>query len=752
MNSIRILWRRELRHWLTLPSFYLMGAICLAITGMAFWMFAVTMAGKGLLTSEITFSGMMFWLSFLAMASAISVRLLGDEREQGTLELLLTAPVSEPGIIVAKAGAGLELILLLAFPSVLYPWLLRVVYPGWHGVDIAMWFAGVLLVVLLAGLMTLCGMFWSQVFRRQTPAMMATFLTGVLLVFRGSLRSWIGGGAAEGSTGFVAVASHVASFAAGMVDSRPVIFYLTAMAVLLFINIRLLQLIRFRRPLGWLNVAVSSLLAIILAGMVNFLALAHPVRVDISTLGKAPLSVTTARTLESLKSPVRVILLAPSGEALARNARRVVEKYRHVHPALGVEIVDEGGDLVRTRELVEQFKLRESNVLIVTYGRRIKVLPLREMVRSHEGPTRYGQRGSTFYSALDEELNSALYSVSREHLPAVYFLTGHDERRLSDFADYRGYSEITGIIRDRHADVRPLFLELTGRVTNDCSVLVIAGPARSLATWEVAKIRDYLIRGGRLMLLLDSGHATGLETLLEEWGVVLGQNRVIGSRNATLLPESRERASALGMGAVSVIRYGAHPISEGLDGLVSTFVLPRSVEALTGSGARGNLSDMADKPRVTPLAFTSDQSWADVDLRQNPPQFNEGYDAKGPVCIAACVEKGVPSEITMDIKPIRLVVFGDSQFAANRCLAGGNEAFFINALEWLLERDAVSTTSTEQRGLYNLQIESDGRLLTFLVIVVAVPVMLVALMGVVALVRRDKRVVTGTGRRVDSGI
>lgn len=752
MNSIRILWRRELRYWLALPSFYLMGALFLAVTGMAFWTFAVTMAGKGLLTSEITFSGMMFWMAFLAMASAISVRLLGDEQGQGTLELLLTAPVSESQIILSKAGAGIELILLLACPSVLYPWLLRVMYPGWHGVDVAMWLAGLMIVFLLAGLVTLCGMFWSQVFRRQTPAMMATFLTGALIVFRGSMRSWIGGTAADGSTGFIAVASHVASFAAGMVDSRSGVFYLSAMAVLLFINVRLLQLARFRRPLGGLNVVVSSLLAILLAGMVNYLALMHPVRVDVSTLGQSPLSDVTLRTLETLKTPVRITLLAPFGETLANNARRVVEKYRHVHPSLSVEIVDGAGDLVRTRELVEQYKLRDSNVLIVSCGQRSKVLLLRDMERSHEGALHHGSRGSSFFSILDAELLSALHSVSRESLPTVYFLTGHDERGISDFTDYRGYSEIAGIIRGRYAEVRPLLLEMTDRVTNDCAVLIVAGPARSLATWEGAKIRDYLMRGGRLMLLLDSGSETGFETILKEWGVLLGQNRVMGSRNTALMPGSRERASALGMGEVSVIRYGAHSISDGLDGLVSTFVLPRSIEALPGNGERGNLNDLADKPRVTPLAFTSDRSWADADWRQNPPQFNEGYDVKGPICVAACVEKGVSSEITMDIKPIRLVVFGDSQFAANRCMTGGNEALFINALEWLLESDTRRLLSVQQKGVYDLQIDPGGRLPAFLLTVVAAPMSLVALMGIVLVARRDKRVAVGPGRRVDSGL
>jgi ABC-type transport system involved in multi-copper enzyme maturation permease subunit len=747
MMASRILWRQEVRFRLAAPSFLLMGAIFLVVSGLAFWVFAVTMAGKGLLTSEITFSGMLFWMAFLVVASAVSVKLLGDEQERGTLELLLTAPVSEGEIILAKSLAGFCLIQLLVFPAVLYPWILKAVYPAWQGVDIAMWLAGILLLALVSGLVTLCGLFWSQVFRNQTAAMVATFLTGAMVVFRGSLRSWIGGTAADGSSGLVAVASHVAGFSAGMLDSRPLVFYVTAMAALFFVNVRLLQLARYRRSSGGLNVAVSLLFAGILAGMVNYLALLHPVRVDVSTLGGAPLSLEMGRILDATKTPVRLILLAPEGDSLATIARRRIEKYRFVHSALQVDIVDQGSEIARTRELVGHYKIRESSVLIVACGPRYKVLPLRALERTAADGGHQGRHGSTFSASMDSELRSALRAVTVEIAPVVYFLTGHDERDSADFTEYRGYSEIAGIVRERHAEVRSLLLDSQLPVTNDCAVLVVAGPARRLAAWEVAKLRDYLSRSGRLMVMLDSGQPTGLESFLEEWGVRLGQDRILDSTTTSLLPGSRDRSAALGLGEVSVIRYGKHPITEPLDGLVSTFVLPRSVEPLAGNGAGRHVNDQADKPRVATLAESAEKSWAEVDFNQNPPQFNEGYDRRGPVSLAVCVEKGVVSELTMDIKPVRMVVVGDSQFAANRCLTGANELFFVNSLDWLLERNEPGAAPSAEVGLYTLQIETRGRVVTFLLIVVAVPSALVGLAFFVAMARRDRRVQGALSRK-----
>lgn len=739
MYALRIMCRRDVRSWLSLPSFFLMGAGYLFVTGIVFWVFAMSMGGRGLMTTEITFNGMIFWMAFLALASVISVKLLGDEQDRGTLELLLTAPVRESEVVLAKAGAAFLLIFQLALPSVLYPWILKALYPGWRGVDPGMWLSGVLILVLLTGLMSQLGLFWSQVFRRQPSAIVATFLTGAMLVFRGSFRSWIGGGADDASAGLVAVASHISGFSVGLIDSRAIVFYLSAMAILLFVNIRLLQWKRYRRTSGGFNVAVSFLLMILLGALVNFLALRHPVRMDVSAAGNSPLPVAVMKTLDHVKIPVQLILLAPVGDPVGLMARRVVEKYQFAHPSLQVELVDQSTDLSRTRELIRLYKIRQPNVLIVSCGTRFNVLPIKGQERALLGEPRADQRGATPGAVLESELNLALQAVAREKGPVVYFLTGHDERSVDDYSELRGYSEIAGIIRERQGEVRSLLLGAAESVPNDCTALVIASPARRLADWEVEKIRDYLARSGRLMVMLDFGSHSGLESLLEEWGVRLGSDRVLDSKSVSLLISSRERSSAVGLGEVSVIQYGRHPVTDGLDGLVTSFFMPRAVEPLFNTAQRGSLNDHADRPRVIELAYSSAKSWAEVDRDQSPPQFNEGYDRPGPLSLAVCVEKGLSAEIAMDIKPVRMVVFGDSQFAANACLAGANEAFFINALEWLQERGGVMPGFAELSGVYNLRIESADRLTAFILTVLAMPLLLIGIGFFVALSRRDRR-------------
>ena len=61
-------------------------------------------------------------------------------------------------------------------------------------------------------------------------------------------------------------------------------------------------------------------------------------------------------------------------------------------------------------------------------------------------------------------------------------------------------------------------------------------------------------------------------------------------------------------------------------------------------------------------------------------------DIAGPVPVAVAVERGPVPGVHVQIRPTRLVVFGDSDFAANGGLMGANADFFLGAVNWLLDR------------------------------------------------------------------
>lgn len=731
------LWDREMRSWLLSPGQYLMGAAFLFLTGVGFWVSLLTLPGRGLLASEVTFGGVLFWMAVVAMASVCGVRALGEEQERGTMELLLTAPVDEADIVLVKFGTTVAWVMLLCCPAVSYPWLLNLVTGGTGGMDPGAWAAGMVILLLGVGLVTALGMLCSQLFRRSSPAVLVTFVLAGMVVFRGAMRSWMGTSGAGAGEGLTAVGSHVAVFATGMVDSRALVFYVTAIAALLFLNVRILQMTRCRRASSIANVVTAMVLVTAVALMVNYISMRHGVKWDWTTGGSGLLSPKTVQMLRGVDVPGKVTLVARAGDPFVPAARRLLAQYERLAPSLRVAFVDPDVEIGRTRDLVGQYALQASGALIVEFGKRRQVLYLAGLAAKGGSAKASHLRGGVFVGAMEQKLTSAIHVLSQEKVPVVYFLGGHGERRPDDFTDYVGYSEIAGAIRESPADVRSLKLAMPAEIARDCSLLVIAGPSLPLSPWEVGRIRDYLAGGGRVLMLADAGKTTGMESLLMEWSIRTGPGYVVEPGGWTVVPLDKGR-SASGMGETPITTYGRHPITVGVERLATTLTLPCPVEP-AAEGVSGHSGDQIDRPQVTPVALTSPRSWVETDMDRQPPQFNEGLDRSGPVSVAVAAEMAGRSAIKMDIRPVRLVVIGDSQFAANRCLAGGNRPLFMNAVDWLLERESGAGAGTAGRGLFDVKLKPADRWPVFLATAVWWPVVMLSLAVVVGLARRDRR-------------
>jgi ABC-type uncharacterized transport system involved in gliding motility auxiliary subunit len=92
--------------------------------------------------------------------------------------------------------------------------------------------------------------------------------------------------------------------------------------------------------------------------------------------------------------------------------------------------------------------------------------------------------------------------------------------------------------------------------------------------------------------------------------------------------------------------------------------------------------------------------------------------------LALVSERGTVTGLDVEIKPTRLVVVGDSYFASNASLktgVGGNIDFFMSALNWLLEREALMAISARDPMRVELALDRDRVRWLFLLAVLAVP-------------------------------
>lgn len=459
---------------------------------------------------------------------------------------------------------------------------------------------------------------------------------------------------------------------------------------------------RHRLAFG-LNTAAALALATALAVMVNYLAHRHYVRGDWSRSKFYQLSDKTRTLLDSLSNRVDVVVFFQPDHALFEDVRNLLAEYSYVSGNVHVERVDPNRDLARAEELARRYEVNDLNVVVFSYEGRTKFVTADELtdldyagMLSGEAPQPTSFKGELIFS-------SAIQSIVQARQPVVYFLRGHGERDINDRDPYSGYSSLAQQVRRDNADVKDLVLGEARGIPKDADAVILPGPTKTLAAQEIELLRNWLAGGGRLMVLLDTGPSAGLRPLLEGWGVRLEDDVVV---------DPTRTLSGLDL---FVDDYGSHPITRNLRNVTSVFYLPRSIEPLAPPA--GGVP--ADQPKVTALARSSADSWAESDLEQKPMKFDASRDRRGPVSVSVAAEKGPVQGVDVDIRPSRLVVFGDTDFLSNGALSGGNVDLFLSALNWLLEREqlmAIAPKPLDETRL--VMTEAQVRRLFWMVVVI----------------------------------
>lgn len=482
--------------------------------------------------------------------------------------------------------------------------------------------------------------------------------------------------------------------------------------------------VRRARIISHLNYTAGILLAVALVVMVNYIANNHTVRADWSRSKYYSLSGKSESLLQSLTKRLDVVVFFQEGDPLYDDIRNLLASYEYASDHVHVEWVDPNRDLARTEELAKKYNVTEANVVVFDCEGRSKYIGKDQIadfdyasVKSKdEEPEMTAFRG-------EEAFTSAIQSVMQGKPPVVYFTQGHGERSPADFDERKGFSEIGKLIQHDNVELEPLVFGRESRVPEDCDTLVIAGPVKKFAPEEAELIDAYLKRGGRVLVLLDALVDTGLESLLEEWGVEVRQDVVI------------DPARTLKGRGVLLAAYAKHPITEKMRGFSSIFYLPRSVRPTLA--ARTLWLKAHDKPKVFPLFLSSESAWSESQPDQNPSQFDpETPDFQEPrgVSMGVAVEKGAEG-LDVQIKATRMVVIGDSDFVSNAGLTGGDQDVFMGALNWLLERDELIGIAPKASQKVKLLMTRGQLDVLFWVVLLAVPG-LFALIGLMVWLRR----------------
>jgi ABC-type uncharacterized transport system involved in gliding motility auxiliary subunit len=449
------------------------------------------------------------------------------------------------------------------------------------------------------------------------------------------------------------------------------------------------------------TLAVASILVVLgILAAINYLAERHNKRWDLTAAQQFTLSDQTKKIVQSLDKPVQVTVFART-EDFPRFRERL-DEYQYLSDQLKIEYIDPE----KRPALAERLKESALGTIVLEYEGRVQRVT----------------------SDTEQDITNGLVKVIQGTQHKVYFVQGHGERDTSG-SDGNGYSAIAGELGSDNFTAEKLVL-LQQEIPADASVVVLAGPRSDLLPQEIDKLKAYLGRGGKLMVLIDPPQSadaaplTNLLALLKEWSIEVGTNAVLD-------PMSQLRNADPSV-PVAAPPYPPHPITNTLR-LLTAYPYARSVKPADGaaSGSRSPTTFLESGPN----------SWAETDLKtlttrgEARPEFDRG-DVQGPVSLAVAVSAPADSatpppadqpadaaqkDDTAETKPeTRIVVVGDSDFAANSSVGvTGNRDMFLNMVNWLAQQEnmiAVRPRDPEDRRI--TMTEAQGRWIFWLSVLI----------------------------------
>lgn len=237
---------RETRAYFFSPLAYVVLTFFLLVNGYVFWLIVSYLndprARSGAPLELFFGQTIFFWLVLLFVAPVLTMRLLSEERRSGTIEMLMTAPVTETQVVLGKYLAALGFYLFLWLPTLAYVGIV-----AWYAqVDPGPVAAGYLGVAGIGALFLAIGLFASAMSRNQIVAAMVTFALLVLLFTFGLLESLVQGETARQVFGYLNLWQQMEELGKGIVDTRRLVYWASATGLFLFLTGRALEAKKWR--------------------------------------------------------------------------------------------------------------------------------------------------------------------------------------------------------------------------------------------------------------------------------------------------------------------------------------------------------------------------------------------------------------------------------------------------------------------------------------------------------------------------
>ncbi len=253
MRIFLTLTRRELAAFFVSFTGYVIIAAVTLLIGLSFVMLIKNMGSDPFLmpVTELFFNSQLFWFILILVAPVITMRLFALEKFSGTFETLMTTPVGDLQVVVAKFTAAVVFYTLMWLPTCICLIIVAHFTNQASALDKGM-ACGTVLGIFLSGCMFLSiGCLTSSLTRSQVAAAMMSLAVGVVFL----IVAWLAYAQVIPATGQWQMASvlyyfnlfkQMEDFTRGVVDTRTVIFYVSVTLFFLFLTLRVVESRRWK--------------------------------------------------------------------------------------------------------------------------------------------------------------------------------------------------------------------------------------------------------------------------------------------------------------------------------------------------------------------------------------------------------------------------------------------------------------------------------------------------------------------------
>ncbi len=245
MRTWWIIYLKELRSFFLSPLAFIVMALFTFLNGWLFIGVVSAMREKAMPYSLVyqLFGSGWFWMGFFILFPLITMRLFAEEKKMGTFEGLMTAPVRTIEVLLGKYSAAVTVYLAMIVPLLLFFPIFKMITEQEGAYNAGALWGSIIGLILIGAFNTAIGTLASAMTSNQLIAAMLTFVGVMLHYFFGFFSSLttVADSRWNALLNYFSTPVHMRYLSEGLIDSRPIVYYLSFSLFLLAITYHLIE-------------------------------------------------------------------------------------------------------------------------------------------------------------------------------------------------------------------------------------------------------------------------------------------------------------------------------------------------------------------------------------------------------------------------------------------------------------------------------------------------------------------------------